>query len=166
VPTDWAAVYQSLYGDLVRFLHRKVWDADRAQDLAQETFVRALDHDPENPRAWLFTVAANLARDEARGAVRRRAHLELVAADPPPPPADPAAETEARERAAIARAALERLSERDREALLLWDAGFSYDEIAAQTGLARTAVGTTLSRARHRLVEAHQALGGQHAALG
>lgn len=165
MPTDWASIYASTYRDLVRFLHRKVWDADQAQDLAQETFVRALDQDPDHPRAWLFTVAANLARDEARRAARR-AHLTLVEADPPDPGRDPAAETEAREREAIARAALERLTERDRDLLLLWDAGLSYDEIAAQTGLARTAIGTSLARARQRLVAAHASLGGTDAALG
>jgi DNA-directed RNA polymerase specialized sigma24 family protein len=39
--------------------------------------------------------------------------------------------------------------------LLLWDAGLSYPEIAAHTGLAVGAVGTTLARARKRLIEAH-----------
>jgi DNA-directed RNA polymerase specialized sigma24 family protein len=47
------------------------------------------------------------------------------------------------------------LSQRDQEVLLLWDAGLSYPEIAAQTGLAVGAVGTTLARARKRLIEAH-----------
>ena len=55
------------------------------------------------------------------------------------------------------RVALERLSPRDKEALLLWDAGLSYDQIAAHTGLARGAIGTTLARARRRLVEAYDA---------
>jgi RNA polymerase sigma-70 factor (ECF subfamily) len=59
------------------------------------------------------------------------------------------------ERHEAVRNALNRLSERDREVLLLWDAGLSYDEISEQTGLARGAIGTTLSRARRRLVEAH-----------
>ena len=76
--TDWSSVYREVYPDLVRFLHRKVWDAERAQDLAQEVFVRALDQNPDNPRAWLFTVASNLARDEARAAVRKKRHLELL----------------------------------------------------------------------------------------
>ena len=40
------------------------------------------------------------------------------------------------------RAALEQLTPRDRDVLLLWDAGQSYDEIAAQTGLAKSAIGT------------------------
>jgi RNA polymerase sigma factor (sigma-70 family) len=51
--------------------------------------------------------------------------------------------------------ALDSLSARDREVLLLWDAGLSYQEIAQQTGLALGAVGTTLARARRRLVEAY-----------
>ena len=51
--------------------------------------------------------------------------------------------------------ALNTLTPRDREILLLWDAGLSYPEIAAQTGLAVGAVGTTLARARRRLVDAH-----------
>jgi RNA polymerase sigma factor (sigma-70 family) len=54
------------------------------------------------------------------------------------------------------RYALETLTPRDREVLLLWDAGQSYDEIASQTGLAKGAIGTTLARARRRLVEAYE----------
>jgi len=142
---------------LVRFLYRKVWEADRAEDLAQEAFVRALDHDPENPRAFVFTVAANLARDEARTAIRRRKHLELIKAEAAPAAAEsPVEELERREQEQRVQAALAQLSERDREVLLLWDAGLDYDEIAAQTGLARGAIGTTLLRARRRLVAAHE----------
>lgn len=159
-------MYRSTYEDLVRFLHRKVWEADRARDLAQEAFVRALDHDPDRPRAWLFTVAANLARDEARGAGRQKRHLELIKSEAAPPPPDPEEELEQREEMEAVRCALAQLSERDREVLLLWDAGLSYDDIAAQTGLARSAIGTTLARARKRLITAHEALEGTNAALG
>jgi RNA polymerase sigma-70 factor (ECF subfamily) len=166
VPTDWAAVYRATYADLVRFLYRKVWETDRAQDLAQEVFVRALDHDPDNPRAFVFTVAANLARDEARSAVRQRRHLLLIRGEPPLAPPAPDQELERKERERVVQRALEQLSDRDREVLLLWDAGFDYQEIAAQTGLARGAVGTTLSRARRRLVEVHAAMEGHDAALG
>lgn len=162
-------MYHATYGDLVRFLYRKVWDADQAQDLAQEVFVRALDHTPENPRAWLFTVAANLARDEARTAVRRKKHLALLKSEPraTAPQADnPGLEVEIAEDVSAVRRALEQLSERDREVLLLWDAGFDYQEIAAQTGLAVGAIGTTLARARKRLVEAYEREEGGHAASG
>jgi DNA-directed RNA polymerase specialized sigma24 family protein len=35
--------------------------------------------------------------------------------------------------------------------LLLWEEGFSYDEIADVLGLSRGSIGTTLARARSRL---------------
>ncbi|MEO8138703.1 MAG: sigma-70 family RNA polymerase sigma factor [Gemmatimonadota bacterium] len=151
-------LYRTTYTTVVRFLYRKVWDADRAHDLAQEVFIRAMNHRPEKPRAWLFAVAANLARDEARAAVRRKRHLVLLKDDPITQPSMPQAADEAvedDERRAKVDGALAALTQRDREVLLLWDAGMSYPEIAAQTGLAVGAVGTTLARARKRLVDAY-----------
>lgn len=167
MPDDLASVYRSTYRALVRFLYRKVWDAERAEDLAQEAFARALVHRPENARGWLFVVAANMARDDARRAARERRHLTLLRSEAPAaaPAVDEALAAES-ERARV-RAALEQLSPRDREVLLLWDAGSSYDEIAAHTGLARGAVGTTLARARRRLVEAYESgVGDEHVARG
>lgn len=167
VPTDWNDVYRRSWPDVVRFLYRKVWDAERARDLAQDAFVKCLDRDPENPRALLFAVAANLAKDEARTVIRRRKHLTLMqgGAAESDPAADPAHDFEEREQVMAVQNALAQLSDRDREVLLLWDAGLNYQEIAAQTGLSAGAIGTTLARARKRLVEAHAALEGRrHAA--
>ena len=97
----------------------------------------------------------------------RKRHLELVKGEPERGLSpDPAQELEAREQMASVRAALSRLGDRDREVLLLWDAGLSYDEIASQTSLARSAIGTTLARARRRLIEAHEEVEGRNAALG
>jgi len=156
MPEDLADVYRTTYTALVRFLYRKVWSAERAEDLAQEAFARALVHKPMNARGWLFVVAANMARDDARRAARERRHLTLLKGEPAETAAlDEALHADA-DRASV-RAALEQLTPRDREVLLLWDSGLSYEEIAAQTGLARGAVGTTLARARRRLVEAHEA---------
>ena len=167
MPDDLAEIYRSTYRALVRFLYRKVWDAEHAEDLAQEAFARALVHRPENARGWLFIVAANLARDEARRAARERRHLTLLKSEPPPSTPGPDEAFEARAETARVRAALEQLTPRDREVLLLWDAGLSYDEIASQTGLGRGAVGTTLARARRRLVEAYEAGSeGEHVARG
>ena len=60
------------------------------------------------------------------------------------------------EREAVVRRALEALGERDREALLLWDAGLDYGEIAGALEISTGSVGTTLARARERLVKAHR----------
>lgn len=154
---DWGEVYRSSFEELVRFLHRKVWDAERARDLAQEVFVRALRHEPENPRAWLFRVATNLAHDEARTVLRRKRHLTLLKSEREESPGSPAPDEVLREKEewAQVRAALDALNPRDREVLLLWDAGLNYREISEVTDLAAGAVGTTLARARRRLVEAH-----------
>ena len=165
---DWADVYRRTYTDLVRFLHRQVWDVDRAQDLAQEAFARGLGQTPDNPRAWLFRVAGNLASDEARSAVRRKKHLVLLKSEsdaqaPPPTTQD---DLEQQERIEAVREALARLTERDREALLLWNGGLNYHDIAAATGLSPRAIGTTLARARRRLVEAYDALEKQHVTRG
>jgi len=167
MPEDLAEVYRTTYRALVRFLYRKVWDAERAEDLAQEAFARALVHKPENARGWLFVVAANMARDEARKAMRERRHLTLLkGSSPDSAPAPDAGVIAEMEREQV-RAALDQLTPRDRDALLLWDAGQSYDEIAAQTGLAKSAIGTTLARARQRLVEAYEAGSeGEHVARG
>lgn len=162
--TDWARVYSNTYDDVVRFLYRKVWDAERAQDLAQETFVRCLREGPdtrriENVRAFVFTIANNLARDEARTVLRRKKHLALLKSEAEtakPEAADRAEDIERARKVAAVESALAELSDRDREVLLLWDAGLSYQEIAAQTGLAIGAIGTTLSRARRRLVDAFE----------
>jgi RNA polymerase sigma-70 factor (ECF subfamily) len=161
-------VYRDSRAELVRFLYRKVWDAERARDLAQETFTRALPHEPENPRAWLFHVAANRARDEARRSQARRHNLQLlrVEADARAGDAPIMEEMERNDRIQAVRAALEQLSERDRDALLLWDAGLGYPEIAKELGLSVGAVGTTLARARQRLVRAYNALEEKHAARG
>lgn len=163
---DWGEVYRTTFQELVRFLHRKVWDAERARDLAQEVFVRALRHDPEEPRAWVFKVALNLARDEARTVLRRKKHLVLLRNETEERAGHPSPEEElvTEERWSQLRRALDALSDRDREVLLLWDAGLSYREIAEVTELATGAVGTTLARARRRLVEAHGEMEEEHAA--
>ena len=77
---------------LFQFLVGMLRDHHQAEDVLQETFVRALERldgvDPEHLRGWLFTVAyhqAMLARRRDRG--RRPCRLEAnAAADPAPGP--------------------------------------------------------------------------------
>jgi RNA polymerase sigma-70 factor, ECF subfamily len=153
-------LYTQYHDSLVRLLWRRTGDRDHAEDLAQEVFVRALETPPANPKPWLFAVALNLARDDGRRAARQGRKLELLkgeAGGASAPPADAALETT--EKAEAVRAALATLTEQDRAALLLKAEGFDYGEIASALGLAKGAVGTTLARARKRLVEAFREQG-------
>jgi RNA polymerase sigma-70 factor (ECF subfamily) len=59
---------------------------------------------------------------------------------------------------ALARQAVDALAERDRDALLMREEGLSYEEIATALDLSVGSVGTTLSRARRRLMEAYESL--------
>lgn len=155
-------VYSEHYRSLVRFLYRQTGDQALAEDLAQEAFVRAIEHQPEQPKAWLFQVAANLARDDFRRRAVRRRHLELVrgagegAVERGDDAARPDIALERNQAAARVRAALDALSANDRDGLLLREEGLSYDEIAAVLNISKGSVGTTLSRARSRFAEAYE----------
>ena len=154
-------LFREYHAPLVRYLTRRLGDRDWAEEVAQETFVRALRQTTlTNERAWLFAVATNLVRDEARKDIRRRRHLELLQAEAraesivEPEPT----ELERAQERALARKAIDALSERDREALLMREEGLDYNEIAEALELSVASVGTTLSRARRRLVEAYEEL--------
>ncbi len=146
-------LYAQYHQPLLRMLYRRTGDQDRAEDIAHETFARAIATPPDNPRPWLFAVALNLVRDDGRRAVRQGRRLQLLKAEAVThaPAADD--EYERLNKNRMVRAALDQLRDIDREILLLKAEGFDYDEIAAATGLAKGAIGTTLARARRRLVE-------------
>jgi RNA polymerase sigma-70 factor, ECF subfamily len=77
-----AATVEGLYDEhaaaLWRYACRLTGDPARAQDVVQETLLRAWQHpdvadsNERSPRAWLFTVARNMVIDESRSARFRR----------------------------------------------------------------------------------------------
>ena len=164
--TDVDRLFRTYNAQLVRYLTRRLGDSDLAEEVAQETFVRAMRQDEiTNERAWLFAVATNLLRDAARRQERERKHLTLLAAEPREGSEDADAEAELSverlKQSAAARRALGALGERDRSALLMKEEGLSYPEIAEALDLSPGSVGTTLARARRRLVEAYEELEGK-----
>ncbi|MCA9554922.1 MAG: hypothetical protein KC933_33135 [Myxococcales bacterium] len=77
----WRLEAPRLLGGLVRLVR----DLERAEDLAQEALLAALERWPEvgiptNPGAWLMTVAKNRALDGLRRRGRVERHRELEAA--------------------------------------------------------------------------------------
>ena len=157
---DAERLFRSYNEMLVRYLTRRLGDRDWAEEVAQETFIRALrQRHLVNERAWLFAVANNLVRDEARRDARRRRHLDLLRAEQASAVVEPEPlALERAQEAALARRALDALAERDRLALLMREEGLDYTEIAEALGLSAGSIGTTLARARRRLVEQYEAL--------
>jgi RNA polymerase sigma-70 factor, ECF subfamily len=157
---DLDSLFRTYHQPLVRYLTRRLGDRDWAEEVAQETFLRAArQKEITNERSWLFAVATNLVRDEARKDAVRKRHLELLAQEERDRElvVPQVVSMESAETAAMARRALEALTERDREALLMREEGLDYNEIAAALELSVASVGTTLARARRRLVEAYEA---------
>lgn len=87
------ALMRTLYDDhaaaLWRYAVRLTGDPARAEDVVQETLLRAwqhpeVTHDKDRPvRAWLFTVARNMITDECRSARFRRGRGSLDDAPEP-----------------------------------------------------------------------------------
>ncbi len=113
---------------------------------------------PDQPVAWLITVALNLLRNTRSTESRRRRLLtpvraEAALSDPTPPPSAGLDSAEVRARV---RAALQRLSERERQLLLLRAEGFRYHELATTLNLNVASVGVLLARAKRAFRAAYE----------
>jgi RNA polymerase sigma-70 factor, ECF subfamily len=144
-------LFQTWYPQLVGALSRRLGSRDEAEDVAQDAFVRLLDHRPANPPAWLFTVAGRLAINKRRAAARRE---RLVMEPQAPATADVALDSA--EELEFIRGVLHGLSERDRQLLLMHHDGMRYREIAACLGLAESSIGSLLTRAHRRFLSDYQ----------
>jgi RNA polymerase sigma-70 factor (ECF subfamily) len=150
---EWfVATFNTHFPRVFRYLDRLTGDPELAADLAQETFIRLYrrGEPPEVPEAWMISVAMNLFRNAVTSRTRRTRLLTLerglrVHSDPPSSPEEAELAEEARQRV---RNVLARLSDRERQLLLLRAEGYSYRHIALALDLNETSVGTLLARAR------------------
>jgi RNA polymerase sigma factor (sigma-70 family) len=152
---DVEKLFAEHYEGLFRYLVRLTGDSDLAADVTQETFVRLVERKPDNTgiRAWLYRVATNVVRDDAR--IRRR-RIELLHRSPDrlphgDAPLEPDRELELQEKKAMVRRALSALSTRDQTVLLMREEGFSHQEIALAVGTTTKSVGSMIARALRKL---------------
>jgi len=156
--TDFSALYVRYAPDVFRFALYLSGDRHEAEDITSETFVRAWTA-PEPIRmatvkGYLLTIARNLFLQGRRKSSRQ---VELPE-DLHDPGAGPHVRAEQDSELALALAALQRLPEVDRAALLMRaQDGMSYDEIAQALGLSLTSVKVKIHRARARLMKARNA---------
>jgi RNA polymerase sigma-70 factor (ECF subfamily) len=153
-------------GRVLNVVYRYIGDRQRSEDITQEVFLRVhlhrLRYRPGGRfSAWLFTIAANLAKNEIRSRVRHRGTMsldqltevsgdaELVELDRAESPEHWAEQAELQEAVA---AAVAELPDPYREAVVLRDLnGMSYEEIAEILGVPGGTVRSRINRARHLL---------------
>lgn len=150
-------LYRAERPGLLRFLSRRT-PPDSAEDMVQQVFARmaAKTADPvaaiASPGAYLREAARNLIRDQARAAARGSAHLHVPADAETLCGGDPIAAIEARDRLARIEEAVLRLKPLTRQIFLARRLdGYSYAEIAQQTGLSVKGVEKQMSRAIKQL---------------
>jgi RNA polymerase sigma-70 factor (ECF subfamily) len=149
-------------GPVLNFVYRLTGDAAGAEDIAQETFVRAyrnLDRfsfrkPGDRFSTWLFQVARNAAID----AMRHRQHRPAQSLEVTPEgqiitdPSDPSDQADLAERSALIAAVIAELPEDQRTALVLSVyEEFSYAEIASVMETTEKSVESRLYRARQFL---------------
>ncbi len=143
-----AELFGRYYGPLYGFFRRRLASQERAEDLAQETFlavIRATSrYEPRSlVRTYLYGIALKLLAEERR----RRAKDPPAPENSPEPTTDAASDTTLR-----VRQSLERLEAIDREVLMLREyEQLSYGEIAQLLRVPVNTVRSRLFRARTAL---------------
>ncbi len=171
--------FEAYRGELLAFCYRMAGSFHEAEDLVQETMLRAwkardrYDQTRASVRTWLYRIAANVCLTALEGRSRRPLPSGLVApsedhAAPlrpafdipwlqPFPDARYDTEMRADMRLALV-AAMQLLPPRQRAVLVLREVlEFSATEVAEQLGTTVTAVNSALQRARARLADAGDA---------
>ncbi|HPF35012.1 MAG TPA: sigma-70 family RNA polymerase sigma factor [Candidatus Krumholzibacteria bacterium] len=152
-------------GRLYSFILRMVGDPVEAEELAQETLIRAYIHADKYREiakfsTWLFTIATNLVRNQVRKRKRQPFMLTLDPApedddraplDPADPVADPTRDLEGDELGRLIAEATRQIPEKYRIPFLLREVEeLSYEEIQQVTGLKLGTVRSRINRARNR----------------
>ena len=151
---EFGQLYERYARDVMRFAFYLTGNHAEAEDITSETFVRAwVESDAirvGTVKAYLFMIARNLHVDWRRRE-SKRGPLERDPSDPAP---GPEIESEDRSELRAILAALQRLPEIDRSALLLRaQHDMPYETIAQVLGVTPGAVRVKVHRARIRLME-------------
>jgi len=163
------ALYALYYQPIARYLTQLCGSPEQAEELAQETFVRAYTglltfRHEATVATWLFRIARNLYLNSQRR--QQAAPIDAAQWQAIPDQSgygDPDLHIAATEQRAAIRVALEQLPEPHRSILLLRDgAGLSYVEVADVIGISVAAVRMKLFRARNIFRRAYSELEGDH----
>lgn len=155
--TAWETLVRTHQEPVFRLAYLFLGDPDDAEDLAQETFLRAFRalarFDPSRPlRPWLLQIVANLSRNRRRSIGRYWAALQRRLAQEPPTPPDVEAFAGTRLEAKRLWEAVRRLREDDQHMIYLrYFLDLPVAEAAEAAGIAEGTVKSRTSRALSRL---------------
>ena len=160
------ACFREHYARVLAYGMRRLSDRSAAEDVAAQAFLvawRRLDDAPDDPLPWLLGIARHLIHNELRSSRRRERLAARIVAE------GPRVESAPGDRSPVPihiMDALRRLSERDREVLLLatWD-GLDHRRAAAVLGCSRGTFTVRLHRARKRLEQELKDAQPAHAAV-
>lgn len=155
-PAGFQALFREHYPAVLRRIALLIGDRAAAEDLTQEVFLRLYRNPPEDLERvgpWLHRVLTRIVYDHYRKSGREtnlaEKQLHQAMAEEQAHPSNEAAVIQSWERDVV-RQVLNKLSERDRQALLMKEQGYSHAEIAAALQVNPRIVGTLLMRAANR----------------
>lgn len=161
IQSDMAVLFETYHDRIYRYVLHLIRNPTEAQDLTQETFLRACRsqeslHDPAAVRGWLYRIATNACLDRLRSS-RPTVPLDANEVSEPiesklaaPPVAQEIAER--KETSACVNRCLDFLPDHYRAVILLYQGhGLKAKEIAGVLGVSVATVKIRLHRARHRL---------------
>ena len=141
----------------MRFAARLLGDEDAARDAVQQAFLRLCGQSAQRLHGrvgpWLFAVCRNYAIDVLRKREAAPSGNAVEAADCCDASPDPAVAAEQADLYRSINRLVDQLPLAQREALLLWSEGFSYQQIAETTGTSEGNVRVIVHRALRRLRE-------------
>lgn len=154
-----STIFERFQTPLVNYIYRLVGDWETANDLAQDTFLKAYNALPRTDESlqispWLYRIATNTALDS----LRRRKRITWVPfkldLEPEAPHSDPSirqAESDA------IQTALAQVPTDQRTCLVLnMYQGLSYKEIAEVLGISTNLVAVRIFRGREKFIEAYK----------
>jgi RNA polymerase sigma-70 factor (ECF subfamily) len=154
-----SSLFERFQNPLVNYIYRLVGDWESANDLAQDTFLKAYNALPRTDESlqispWLYRIATNTALDS----LRRRKRITWVPFKLEFEPAEPHSDPSVRQAEGDAiQAALAQVPADQRTCLVLnLYQGLSYKEIAEVLGISTNLVAVRIYRGREKFIEAYK----------
>jgi len=148
-------LYHIYYPDIYRFSFGITGSREEAEDITQDTFMKLYNQlklpvPLLNPRAWLYRVATNNCYTLIK---RKTRYREILEEEPSHPVQEPKMEKEfmRKQEGVIVRNLTRQLPHRDQVVLMLYQAGFSYTQMARIAKVKKSSVGVIISRAIDKL---------------